>query len=248
MSASIIPTIDRLRQALRGPWPGLLAQMGMAPVPRPGTDRILAPDLHCRRAGVLALLYPGRAETLQAERVGAHAGTSDPSASIAAGSPGNPSPLYIVLTRRTDAVDNHRGQISFPGGSMDPGEDAASSALREAWEELAIAPDELDVLGELSPLYIPPSGFCVYPVVAYAAGRPDFVPNPGEVAEVLEVPLAHLLDPATRGEEVWPIRGANVRVPFYRVGHHKVWGATAMMLCELLMLLRDNLSAASPAE
>ncbi len=94
------------------------------------------------------------------------------------------------------------------------------------------------MLGELSPLYIPPSGFCVYPVVAYAAERPDFVPNPGEVAEVLEVPLAHLLDPATRDEEIWPIRGVDVRVPFYRVGHHNVWGATAMMLCELLALLR----------
>ena len=73
---------------------------------------------------------------------------------------------------------------------------------------------KLDVLGELSPLYIPPSDFCIYPVVAYAVERPNFVPNEREVAEVLEVSLAHLLDPATRGEEIWPIRGADVRVPF----------------------------------
>ena len=65
------------------------------------------------------------------------------------------------------------------------------------------------------------------------------MPNPGEVAEVLEVSLAHLLDPATRGEEIWPIRGVDVRVPFYRVGHHKVWGATAMVLCELLALIQE---------
>lgn len=203
-----LSTISRLREALCGPLPGLAVQMGMAPMPRPGTERILDPYLDCRRAGVLVLFYPCDAE------------------------------LSLVLTRRTDEVYSHRGQISFPGGSMDPEEDAATTALREAYEELGVDPGRVEVLGELSPLYIPPSGFCVYPVVAYTAGRPEFVPNAAEVAEVLEVSLTHLLDPTTRGEEVWPIRGADVRVPFYRVGRHKVWGATAMMLCELLMLLQ----------
>jgi 8-oxo-dGTP pyrophosphatase MutT (NUDIX family) len=206
--SSVPPWLSLLRAALARPLPGLSAQMGMAPIPRPGSDRIVDPSLNCRRAGVLVLLYPRDGD------------------------------LSLVLTRRTDEVDNHRGQISFPGGSMDPGEDAVSAALREGWEELAIDPAPLDVLGELSPLYIPPSGFCIYPAVAYAAKRPGFVPNAGEVAEVLEVPLAHLLDPGTRGQEIWPIRGVDVRVPFYRVGHHKVWGATAMVLCELLDLIR----------
>jgi len=206
---SVSPWLNLLRSALARPLPGLSVQMGMAPVPRPGSDRVVDATLNCRRAGVLILLYPRDGE------------------------------LCLVLTRRTDAVDTHRGQISFPGGSMDPGEDAAAAALREAWEELAVDIAPLEVLGELSPLYIPPSGFCIYPVVAYAAERPSFVPNPGEVAEVLEVSLAHLLDPDTRGEEIWPIRGTDVRVPFYRVGHHKVWGATAMVLCELLELIQE---------
>jgi 8-oxo-dGTP pyrophosphatase MutT (NUDIX family) len=207
--SSVSPWLSLLRAALARPLPGLSVQMGMAPVPRPGTDRILDPTLNCRRAGVLVLFYPCGGE------------------------------LCLVLTRRTDAVDTHRGQISLPGGSMDPGEDAVSAALREAWEELAVDTGPLEVLGELSPLYIPPSAFCIYPVVAYGADRPNFVPNPGEVAEVLEVSLAHLLDPVTRGEEIWPIRGVDVRVPFYRVGHHKVWGATAMVLCELLELIQE---------
>ena len=69
---------------------------------------------------------------------------------------------------------------------------------------------------------------------------PDFVPNPHEVAEIIEAPLAHLLAPDTRQEEMWEIRGAPVRVPFYAVGHHKVWGATAMVLCELLALLQTT--------
>lgn len=199
----------RLAEALHRPLPGLPIQMGMAPVPRPGTERILDPDLDCRRAGVLVLLYP----------------TGDD--------------FSVVLTRRTDSVDNHRGQISFPGGSLEAGETAQAAALREAWEEVGISPASLVILGELSPLYIPPSGFCIYPTVAYASTRPCFSPVPAEVAEVLEASLTHLLTEATRQEEIWHIRGQDVRVPFYVVGPHRIWGATAMVLCELLYLIRQ---------
>ncbi len=218
--SSVSPWLSWLswfRATLERPLPGLTAQMGMAPMPRPGTERILDPTLDCRRAGVLALLYP-----LNAGEAG---GSSDD--------------LGVVLTRRTDRLDSHSGQISFPGGSMDPGEDAVAAALRETHEELGVDPARAEVLGRLSPLYIPPSGFCIYPVVAFTAQRPAFAPNAGEVAEVLEVPLAHLLDPATRREEVWSLRGEDVCVPFYAVGPHKIWGATAMVLCELLALLGE---------
>lgn len=209
MTVPVVPLeLAHLRAALDRPLPGLPVQMRMSPRPRPDSERILDPNLDCRRAGVLALIYPYGAE------------------------------LCVVLTRRTDALDNHRGQISFPGGSLDPGEDAVAAALREGWEELAIDPARLEVIGTLSPLYISPSRFCIYPTVAYAAVRPDFIPNPYEVAEIIETPLAYLLAPETRCEETWEIRGAAVRVPFYAVGHHKVWGATAMVLCELLALLQ----------
>jgi len=197
--------VATLRAALQRPLPGLPAQMRMATQPRPGTWRILDPDMDCRRAGVLVLLYPRGDE------------------------------LNLVLTRRTETVENHRGQISFPGGSLEPGETPRQAALREAKEELGIEPAGLELLGELSPLYVPPSNFYIYPIVAYAPVRPDFVPLLQEVAEVIEVPLAHLLDPATRHEEVWQIRGLPTRVPFYAVGPHKVWGATAMILSELVV-------------
>jgi 8-oxo-dGTP pyrophosphatase MutT (NUDIX family) len=213
---SLMPTVDysfllgRLRDALAQPLPGLSAHMGMAPQPRPGTDRILDPFLDCRPAAVLVLFYPCGDD------------------------------ICLVLTRRTERLESHRGQISFPGGSMEPGEDAIATAKREAMEELGIEPDAVEVLGQLSRLYIPPSGFCVYPVVAWTPISPVFRPSEEEVAEVLEVPVRHLLLPATRCEEVWEMRGARVRVPFYAVGPHKVWGATAMMLCELLSLLSND--------
>ncbi len=199
-------TITRLRAALGEPLPGLPAQLRMSPDPRPGTERILEPDLDCRRAAVLALLYPGA------------------------------EGLNLVLTRRTEALVNHRGQISFPGGSLDDGETVETAALREAEEELGVQPGDPVVLGRLSPLYIPHSGFCVYPVVAYMVQRPHFTANPHEVAEVIEIPLAHLLAPATCCQETWELRGATAQVPFFAVGPHKVWGATAMMLSELLAL------------
>jgi 8-oxo-dGTP pyrophosphatase MutT (NUDIX family) len=201
--------VAHVRDALQRPLPGLAAQMHMAPLPRPGTIRISELDRDCRRAGVLVLLYPSDDE------------------------------LRLVLTRRTELLESHRGQISFPGGGLHAGESAHEAALRETEEELGVSPATLDLLGELTPLYIPPSDFCVYPFVAHAGERPNFVPNPQEVAEVIETPLSQLLDPATRREEIWKWRDAGRRVPFYAIGEHKVWGATAMILCELLTLIGD---------
>jgi 8-oxo-dGTP pyrophosphatase MutT (NUDIX family) len=202
-------SVDRLRTALQRPLPGLPVQMQMAPDPRLGTTPITELERTCRRAGVLVLLYPHADE------------------------------LRLVLTRRTEHLESHRGQISLPGGGLYEGESPLEAALREAEEEIGVSRAALDLLGELSPLYIPATDFFVYPFVAYAAGRPDFVPSPHEVAEIIETPLPGLLDPATRCEETWHWRGAPRRVPFYAIGKHKVWGATAMMLCELLALMRD---------
>ena len=103
-----------------------------------------------------------------------------------------------------------------------------------------MAPDAVEVLGPLSPLYIPPSGFCVFPIVAWTPSTPVFTPSEEEVAEVIQVPVRELLLPATRCEEMWDLRGSRVLVPFYAVGSHKVWGATAMVLCELLALFNDE--------
>jgi 8-oxo-dGTP pyrophosphatase MutT (NUDIX family) len=135
-------------------------------------------------------------------------------------------------------MSHHQAQISFPGGRKEPQETISQAALREAREELGILPESVRVLGELTPLYIPPSNFCIYPVVATTLERPVFSPSPKEVSEAIEVPLTHLLDPRNRHEEEWEIRNMKVTVPFFEFKGHKVWGATAMVLAELLDLIR----------
>jgi 8-oxo-dGTP pyrophosphatase MutT (NUDIX family) len=145
---------------------------------------------------------------------------------------------HLVLTRRRDDLNDHAGQISFPGGRREEGEELEMTALREAEEEIGLRPVALTVLGRLSRLYIPPTDYEVYPFVAWHEGQPFFRRQAGEVAEILPVSLSHLLDPANQYEEPWDYRGMIIQVPFYQVDSHKVWGATAMMLSEFLERLR----------
>lgn len=146
---------------------------------------------------------------------------------------------HVLLTRRTDGVLHHKGQISFPGGRREPGEDLRETALREAREELGVSEEELRILGDLTPLYVPPSRFCIHPLVAYADFRPALRPQPEEVAEIIEVPLEVLLDPDSVRRETRTLRGLRVNVPYYPFLGHKIWGATAMVLAEFLEVIRD---------
>lgn len=145
---------------------------------------------------------------------------------------------HLVLTRRRDDLQSHAGQISFPGGQREDGESLRATAVREAQEEVGIKPTNLSILGRLECLYIPPSDYEVYPFVAWHTGRPRFKAQVEEVAEILEVPLGYLLDLENHFEELWEMRGFQVQVPYYLVGPHKVWGATAMILSEFLERLR----------
>ncbi len=148
------------------------------------------------------------------------------------------SALQVVLTKRRDDLDSHAGQISFPGGSNEPPETFADTALRETQEEIGVRPGAVELLGQLSTLYIPPSDFEVHPFVAWHALPPRFRPAPAEVAEVITVTVDFLLDRRNQRLETWTIRGNVIDVPFFQVGEHKVWGATAMMLAELLTRLQ----------
>ncbi len=197
-----------LEEKFTGPMPGFKAQMRMTPHPRPGNRLYFEVEKSSIKAGVLLLFYPCKDK------------------------------LYLVLTRRTDNVDFHKGQISLPGGRQEPEESLEQTALREAQEELRIDPDSVRVLGRLTPLFIPPSNYCIYPVVGFSESRPDFHPAAQEVAEVIEIPVKHLLDPESTHKETWSIRGAEIEVPFYLFRGHKIWGATAMVLAELIEVLK----------
>jgi 8-oxo-dGTP pyrophosphatase MutT (NUDIX family) len=147
--------------------------------------------------------------------------------------------LRLPLTVRSADLAHHSGEVSLPGGAADPGDaDAAATALREAHEELGIEPAAVEVLGALTPIYIPPSNFQLTAVVGYSPELPPFQPNPGEVDAVLLVALRQLMDPANVRVETWERRGAQFRVPFYEVDGYKVWGATALVLSELAARVR----------
>jgi 8-oxo-dGTP pyrophosphatase MutT (NUDIX family) len=146
--------------------------------------------------------------------------------------------LVMALTRRTEIVETHKGQVSLPGGSREPQDHSfAQTALRETCEELGIAEEAVEVLGSLTPLYIPPSRFCVYPYVGFASHPFPLRPDPNEVAEVIEVPLEHLLDPSTRQVETHLRDAQSFQIPVYQLANQRVWGATAMILAEFLALL-----------
>ncbi|MGD8415190.1 MAG: CoA pyrophosphatase [Candidatus Latescibacterota bacterium] len=153
--------------------------------------------------------------------------------------PGQSGPSTLFTVRRAD-LNDHAGQISFPGGRREAGERLETTATREAEEEVGIGRDEIEVVGELTPLYIPPSRYIVHPFVAAAASRPDFRLQESEVARIIEVPLADLQDPANRRSEIWKIRDEESRVPCFRIGGERIWGATAMIMNELLAVISEQ--------
>jgi 8-oxo-dGTP pyrophosphatase MutT (NUDIX family) len=143
--------------------------------------------------------------------------------------------LWVVLTRRTESVEHHRGQISFPGGVEEPEDQTLwHTALRESKEELGILPEDAVALGRLSSLETV-TNFYVEPYVAAIPQPYVFRPAEAEIAEVLEIPVAALLDPGALERRRLP--GRQELVLFYHYGEQVVWGATARMLAELLEAL-----------
>jgi 8-oxo-dGTP pyrophosphatase MutT (NUDIX family) len=147
--------------------------------------------------------------------------------------------LVLPLTYRTETVELHKGQISLPGGAREPQDESfADTAVRETSEELGIPREAIELLGTLTPLYIPVSRFCVYPYVGYATQPFDLHFDPNEVLRVIEVPVELLLDPSTRQIETHFRDNQRFEVPVYAIASYKVWGATAMILAEFIALVR----------
>ena len=162
--------------------------------------------------------------------------------------PGADAPTpYLVLTQRTTEMRRHSGQISLPGGRYDL-EDGSllRTALRETEEELGVNPADVTVWGRLEPELIVASHYALAPFVAYTPRRPAFQPAPAEVAEIIDLPLARLLDPAIRQEEDWEFQGRTRRVCFYLYEGYKIWGATGRILHQLETLLAPPRADVSP--
>ena len=143
----------------------------------------------------------------------------------------------VLLTLRHSGLPQHAGQVSLPGGAVDPGETAEQAALREAEEEVGVRAEDVRVLRTLTPLHIPVSGFLLVPVVAIARNALTFTPHAPEVEAVLEPSLAELSGVGAVGVERRASGGTSYEVPSLSVGGARVWGATAMVLAEFLTLL-----------
>jgi 8-oxo-dGTP pyrophosphatase MutT (NUDIX family) len=147
-----------------------------------------------------------------------------------------PDGAEALFTKRAQHLRNHKGEISFPGGRMEPGETAEQAALREAWEEVALDPALVEVHGELDHLSTVVSNSYIVPVVATVAARPTLQPHAGEVDRVLWVRLDELAHVDTYREEWWGVGDLERPIHFFELEDETIWGATARMLHQLLRL------------
>ena len=199
--------ISRLRVQLQQELPGWTAQRRMATKVHRQARWKPRPD--ARQAAVLMLLYPAHGQ------------------------------FYLPLIVRPTYPGVHSGQIALPGGKVEEGDDSlVITALRETEEEIGVTVPEERVLGTLSQLYIPPSNMLVTPVVAYVEEKADYRPDLREVVQVLDVPLAAFRDPAN--QSTVPVKATtNVMLdaPAFIIDERIVWGATAMMMSELVVVV-----------
>jgi 8-oxo-dGTP pyrophosphatase MutT (NUDIX family) len=202
--------IRKLEDNLKHPLPGEAAQMKMSPSLRNLENYKINQATPPKKGGVLILLYPFE------------------------------NKIYIPLMQRPTYNGAHSGQISFPGGKHEEGDKSLiDTALREAHEEVGIAPDKVTVLGTLSELYIMASNFNVLPVVGFSEERPRFIPNQYEVVKLIEADLPSLMNEATIKRTSIKVRNdISLDSPYYDVQDHIVWGATAMMLSEFITVVR----------
>lgn len=145
----------------------------------------------------------------------------------------------VLLTLRSEKLNSHKGQISFPGGRVEQGESFKETAVRETFEEVGLDASNYEILGSLSELFVPPSNTVIQPFVAAMFGKPELKINQSEVEEAFFIPLSKLMDDSYLKREDWTINGWTMEVPFWDI-HPKtpLWGATAIMLSEFIEIFK----------
>lgn len=203
--------IEKIRERLKEELPGRQAHIKMAPLHNGNFFRGFDPPKIVRKSAVLVPLFINDS--------------------------GQPE---ILFTLRSSKVESHKGQISFPGGMSENGESIIETALREANEEVGIKPSDLEVLGQLSDLYVPPSNSVISPIVAFIDKKVQFVLSHDEVEEVFIVPVQSFFEPEKMKKEIWNFKGTDVEVLSWAVHHSTpLWGATAMILMEFLQIYQE---------
>jgi 8-oxo-dGTP pyrophosphatase MutT (NUDIX family) len=200
-----------LEDRLSKPLPGRSAQLKMSSLARIQELMRFSPPEDARQSSVLILLYP-----------------LDGS-------------IGLVLMLRPEYGGVHSGQISLPGGKFEETDESLIyTALRESQEEIGIDPGQVQIIGQLTEMYIPPSNFQVTPVVGYQASRPLFTADPKEVAKIIEIKLDDLLDESNRQMKNMKLSlGFSLKVPSYFINQNIIWGATAMILSEFREIVAE---------
>jgi 8-oxo-dGTP pyrophosphatase MutT (NUDIX family) len=206
--------IDSLKTALTNSLPGEKAQLLMGSGIRMKELRFMPMNDSTKKSGVMILLYPYQ------------------------------DSIFSALILRTKSKSKHSGQVALPGGKYEiTDEDLIQTALRETNEEIGVDGKTIHVIGQLTPLYIPPSNFVVFPSVGYTESKPSFVPDRREVSEIIEYNLSELLKEENVKTKEFNVRDeATFVAPYFDINSYVVWGATAMILSEFKEILKkiDN--------
>lgn len=200
--------IEKLTKRLKEPLPGRSAQELMAPRPIDESRFAENPNRPARPGGVMVLLYPENDE------------------------------IYLPLMKRPVYQGAHSGQVSFPGGKVEKSDkNLTETALRETHEEIGVPSHDIEVIGELSELFIIASNFRVFPSVGVLKGKPIFIPDSREVDRVLMPNLSELRDVSKRGVKTMHFPPYSIESPYFDIEGEVVWGATAMILSELIHIV-----------
>jgi 8-oxo-dGTP pyrophosphatase MutT (NUDIX family) len=214
-NSSDMPTLKliHLKQRFQQALPGLPSQLKMAPPNRANQLEQVEQTLTAKQSAVMILLFHDKGD------------------------------LKTVFIKRSEYEGIHSGQISFPGGQQEQSDSSfEATALRETWEEIGVKKEEIEVIGQLTDLYIPPSNFMVKVFVGYCPQKPLFTIDKREVQKVIEVELKKLYHPnSVKKMEIFSSKtGTKIMVPCYQVNGICIWGATAMIVSELLEILTNK--------